>query len=677
MADQTVYFASSISGDATNPNNAVGSGTGTWAGGPINSGTSWIHQWGLTNPTENQLRAELQTITLWLRKGTNSGNPTIVVRVLRDGAELANSGSRTISSSTGQGIQVSWTPTAGESSQGISVEIACTAAGGSPGVRNSVEIDYAWLVAKTQAGATLTPVSKTVEFRYTTHAAVEKTLESRYNVAEAAASLTPVTKTLESRYNVRAAVTDTLESRYNVAAGGGGDPAAYVNSSRSAASDSLGASNTCPVPAGAAVGMTAFLALETYIGDAASGPITPTWPTGFEHMGQIVGGGTTSGVALYVAKKQLTAADSGNYVTTWSGSRWNQSNCVLVDNAATISTLGAANFKGGEGTAIDSLTVDTSNAPVLIQFVANQNGTSHNPPTGFTERQEGDYISTATSEPGSPGQYTSSGATIGANSIWAAALIAVEGGAPSGLTPVTKTLESRFNIRAGVTDQLDSRFNVRVGVGDTLETRFHDRAAVTDTVESRFNVRSAVADTLESRYGVREAVSDVLDTRFNVRVGVGDVLETRFHVRAPVTKTLGTEWNVASAILAVQKNLESRFNVRAGVADQLESRFHVRIGVGDTLESRFHNRVAITDTLESRWGVRAGVLDQLDTRFNVLASVTKTLGTAWNTREAVSTSLAIGWNVQAEVGEGLVLYKRVNDAWTPVTLRRRVDGAWV
>ena len=209
-----------------------------------------------------------------------------------------------------------------------------------------------------------------------------------------------------------------------------------VSSSRSGASDSNTTSNTCPVPSGAAAGMVALLAIEIFL-DSGSTPVTPTWPTGF--TGIVDERATPSGgVQLLIAKKTLTGADAGNYVTTLPSARWNMSNCVLVENADTVLTPDTNSVKNGSGTAISSLSLTSSAAPVLVHFQANSSAASHTPPTGYTEQQEGDYITSATREPGTSGAHSTSGATQSTSTVWAAALIGVEAGSGGG-SPQTWT----------------------------------------------------------------------------------------------------------------------------------------------------------------------------------------------------------------------------------------------
>ena len=197
-----------------------------------------------------------------------------------------------------------------------------------------------------------------------------------------------------------------------------------VASSRSGAADTNASSNTCPVPAGAAAGMIAVLAIEVFL-DATSTPVTPTWPSGF--TGIVDEQATPSGgVQLLIAKKTLTGADSGNYVTTLSAARWNMSDCALVRNVNTVLTPDTNSVKNGSGTAISSLSLTSSSAPVLLHFQANNSAASHTPPTNYVEQQEGDYLTVASRAPGTTGAHSTSGATQSTSTVWAAALIGLE-----------------------------------------------------------------------------------------------------------------------------------------------------------------------------------------------------------------------------------------------------------
>lgn len=146
MTLQTVYLASSVSGAATDPQNAVGNTPATWAG-VANSNTSWTHRWSFTTPDNPDLTGN-QAMVVRVRKGSNSGNPTVSsINVYQGGTQVYSHGSTTVTSATGQDINLSWTPS-GPSTQ-VDIEVVTSAVGGSPSARNSVQVAYASWVSQT------------------------------------------------------------------------------------------------------------------------------------------------------------------------------------------------------------------------------------------------------------------------------------------------------------------------------------------------------------------------------------------------------------------------------------------------------------------------------------------------------------------------------------------------
>ena len=148
MATQTVYLASSVSGNNPNPANALGAPNGTWAG-TGNANSSWTHRWRFTSPTEETLSSASQSITLRVKKGTNSGTPTItgIAVISQAGSDLyRDTTSRSITSTTGIDIPITFTAN-GASSAGVQIEITTSAQGGSPSTRNGVDLDAVTWVA--------------------------------------------------------------------------------------------------------------------------------------------------------------------------------------------------------------------------------------------------------------------------------------------------------------------------------------------------------------------------------------------------------------------------------------------------------------------------------------------------------------------------------------------------
>jgi len=160
MATTNVYFNSSVTGDCTTPNNAVGSGTGTWTADG-NSNSNWVHQWDYSDVTGNGSPSGSQVFTFRARKGSNSGTPSISTIEYMDNNNnvlYTDSTGYSVTSTTGQDV-VSTVPAGNITSGGaanLRVRITILAAGGSPSVRNSVELDYANWTYQYSASAALT-----------------------------------------------------------------------------------------------------------------------------------------------------------------------------------------------------------------------------------------------------------------------------------------------------------------------------------------------------------------------------------------------------------------------------------------------------------------------------------------------------------------------------------------
>lgn len=215
---------------------------------------------------------------------------------------------------------------------------------------------------------------------------------------------------------------------------------AFVASNRSGASDVLGTSNTCPVAAGGAAGNVALLAVKAFIDTDPA--ITFTWPADFTQIANV---SFLNGDQIGVAKKTLTGADAGNYVTTLSATRWHQSMVMLFSGTSLV--VGTPDTETGTGTSITSMSVDAT-LPGLAMFQSNASAASHTPATGFTETQEGDYITAAYRIPGTSGTHTASGATISTSTDWSAVLVAIEEGGAAGTSmPFPRRLDRGLILR--------------------------------------------------------------------------------------------------------------------------------------------------------------------------------------------------------------------------------------
>jgi hypothetical protein len=147
MATQALYFDASITGGVSTPANALGAPNGVFTT-DANANISWTHRWGyqelVVSPGTPRLTGT-QTISIVVRKGSNSGNPTVTSVVLfQAGTSIAtiSSGSTSVTSTTGQTLTYTFDASIlGGNFANLELQVATTGAGGSPSQRNAVSID--------------------------------------------------------------------------------------------------------------------------------------------------------------------------------------------------------------------------------------------------------------------------------------------------------------------------------------------------------------------------------------------------------------------------------------------------------------------------------------------------------------------------------------------------------
>ena len=183
-------------------------------------------------------------------------------------------------------------------------------------------------------------------------------------------------------------------------------------SSSSTGNDAYVNAVNVPVPSGAAAGDVVVAAVSTW---GTSAP-TVTAPSGFTLKATYTGTTASGGAdTTRIYWKRLTAADTGSYRFSWSGSRWAAGQAVAMSGAATsgdpIETINRAN--NASATGFPSTSVTTGTAPLLVWFGRNDEPAAgtHTPPTAFTEVQDRDCSTVAYQRPGSAGTNSATGAS--------------------------------------------------------------------------------------------------------------------------------------------------------------------------------------------------------------------------------------------------------------------------
>jgi peptidoglycan/xylan/chitin deacetylase (PgdA/CDA1 family) len=183
-------------------------------------------------------------------------------------------------------------------------------------------------------------------------------------------------------------------------------------SSSSTGNDAYVNAVSVPVPSGAAAGDVVVAAVSTW---GTSAP-TVTAPSGFTLKATYTGTTASGGAdTTRIYWKRLTAADTGSYRFSWSGSRWAAGQAVAMSGAVTsgdpIETINRAN--NASATGFPSTSVTTGTAPLLVWFGRNDEPAAgtHTPPTAFTEVQDRDCSTVAYQRPGSAGTNSATGAS--------------------------------------------------------------------------------------------------------------------------------------------------------------------------------------------------------------------------------------------------------------------------
>jgi len=198
----------------------------------------------------------------------------------------------------------------------------------------------------------------------------------------------------------------------------------------SGTADTNTSTQTVAVPTGAAINDIAVLTVEQW----TSATERTATATGFTEINGAHGTRTTVGTAgiqtVRMFWKRLTAADTGNYTVTFSGTTWNMCHCVMLSGGLLsgdpIEASTTANAASGYPTT--SFTVATLAA--LINCAGTFNAGTTTPPTGFTEQQDTNVLHTNTRILGSTGSITASGGTATETDTIVVSMIAVKPDAP-------------------------------------------------------------------------------------------------------------------------------------------------------------------------------------------------------------------------------------------------------
>lgn len=137
----SAYLASSVSGTATTPDNALGATDTTWTEDTGN--TNWSHTWQSGTFLGDLVGTQTITVTLRARKSDGTDNPTInSVAILDTGGTQRGIDSTgwSVTSTTGENV-VATVSCTGLTGTAVRVVVDTTGVGGPPAARSSVQLD--------------------------------------------------------------------------------------------------------------------------------------------------------------------------------------------------------------------------------------------------------------------------------------------------------------------------------------------------------------------------------------------------------------------------------------------------------------------------------------------------------------------------------------------------------
>lgn len=206
----------------------------------------------------------------------------------------------------------------------------------------------------------------------------------------------------------------------------------------------------------------------------------------------------------------------------------------------------------------------------------------------------------------------------------------------SSTTPVTGSVDLRWQVRSAVTGSTDLRWQVRSLVTGSTDLRWSVANQVTGSVDLRWQVRAIVTGSTSLQWAVRNNVTGSLDARWAVLNSVTSSLDARWQVRAEALGTVDIRWSVAAGnTTPVTGSVDLRWQVRSQVTGSTDLRW----SVANTVSS----------SLDARWAVKGVVTGTLDVRWAVSNQITATLDVRWTTRQRATGTVELRWVVDGEV----------------------------
>ncbi|QQP93558.1 hypothetical protein IGS68_33600 (plasmid) [Skermanella sp. TT6] len=238
------------------------------------------------------------------------------------------------------------------------------------------------------------------------------------------------------------------------------------------------------------------------------------------------------------------------------------------------------------------------------------------------------------------------------NSVGAAVVLVEPLAAAAGVkTPVSTSIDARWNDRVAVAGAIDARWNDRATAAGNVETRWHDRTKTTGSIDARWNDRANVTGSVEARWHDKAAVAGLLDARWDtasatVRVAVGSSIDARWHDRTAVADAVDARWNDRAALNAA---LDARYNIRTTAASAADLRYSIRQTIGEIVTTLWHDRTTVSAGRDFRWDDRTTLPATTELRYSIRSALPQSLDVRWDDRGRVGQGAELRWNIQQTI----------------------------
>lgn len=149
-----------------------------------------------------------------------------------------------------------------------------------------------------------------------------------------------------------------------------------------------------------------------------------------------------------------------------------------------------------------------------------------------------------------------------------------------------------------------------------------------------------VSSSLDLRWQVRETVSSSIDLRWAVKSVASAAVDLRWAVKSVASADLDARWAVKSVVSA---SLDARWALLASVSASLDLRWAQRALVEAPLDLRWSSAGRVISSIDLQWAVLVPVASALDLRWGVSVGVSAPLAVLWIVRERVAAPLELLW----------------------------------